>query len=198
MNYWWHTLGNRALTSIYETKETEVGKWYLHFKQGTKQGRQQTVCLMLCTAKDHPYLQGRSLSSLRKWSHITLICVPLYPCVDDNHFKEAQWVLHVQNPVISGTPSYLLFRRGEGHREGCVQSKGQQNGSQGKNTIKWDLLYMFSGRIWPWESKEGLQALLFQDTKSVDSMSWSQPTFLPMQINLNRSSVESQGINSWI
>lgn len=65
-------LGNWALTSIYETKETEVGKCYPHFADSTKPGRQQKIprhCTLLRILSPAHYL-----SSVCTWSHVTLIC----------------------------------------------------------------------------------------------------------------------------
>lgn len=147
------TLGNWALTSIYETKETEVGKCYAHFAHGTKPGRQQTIprhyALLRITYLLHV------ISVLFVHGH-TSPWLATYFC-----FREAQWTLQEQNSIISVTTSYYLFRGGD---KNSAQSKWQQYWSHRKNTSKCDLQRMFSG---PWESKEGIQALLFQDTLSL-------------------------------
>lgn len=58
------TSGNWALTSIYETKETEVVSPF----QARQKGQQQTICLMLSTAKDHRYLRD-AVSALSVHEH---------------------------------------------------------------------------------------------------------------------------------
>lgn len=148
------TLGNWALTSIYETKETEVGKCYGHFAHGTKPGRQQTIprhyALLRITYLLHV------ISVLFVHGHTSP-----WPC---NIFLLQRGTVNTPGTEFNNFSNHILFILFKGGDKNSAQSKWQQYWSHRKNSSKCDLQRMFSG---PWESKEGIQALLFQDTLSL-------------------------------
>lgn len=166
MNYWWHSLwGTEHLPAFMKLKKLRWGSGISILSKA--QSKADSKGFAWCYALPRITVISRMLSSFYLYTithHLDLsptlpMCkiFPLQrgtvsaPCTKFNNFSN-----HIP----------LLFQMGWGGR-GCVQSKGQQNGSQGKNTLKRDLQHMFSDRICPWESKEGLQALLFQDTLSL-------------------------------
>lgn len=156
MNYWWHSLwGTEHLPAFMKLKKL---RWVSAIPiLQTAQSQADSKQFGDITPFEDHLSPACYLGSVCTWSHITLIC---------NIFLLPRGTVNTPGTEFNNFSNHILlpFQRWGGN---AAQNKGQQYWSQGKTTLNCDLQHMCSGRICPWESKEGIQALLFQDTLSL-------------------------------
>lgn len=154
MNYWWHSLwGTEHLPAFMKLKKL---RWVsamaiLHTAQSQADSK-QFHDIMPCW--------GSLISCMLSQFCLYMVIHHL----DLQHISASERHSEHSRTEFNNFSNHILFILFKGGDKNSAQSKWQQYWSHRKNSSKCDLQRMFSG---PWESKEGIQALLFQDTLSL-------------------------------